>query len=208
MDLLNDEECTTRLKRCCKKLVKKSTEAIHPSCTMEQTTTNTEIRCHSLDAPSRYNAVWQNCLGESFIRRDKSWENSKFDTLDSQIESRRCSTAARSTTWFCSTNILQRLNKTFEPFLNKWDSEKDKRLREVKNMTVQSTLAQDGGSLKSCGETCRQLRPRQNWGRTIGRWAGRIPSILHGLTIREIFSQSEDRFRLHGEKLPDNRREV
>ena len=30
MDPLNDKECTTRLKKCCKKLVKRNTEDIHP----------------------------------------------------------------------------------------------------------------------------------------------------------------------------------
>ena len=53
---------------------------------------------------------------------------------------------------------------------------------------MQSTLAQAGGSFKSRGETCRQLRPRQQIGiETIGRRAIWIPSILHGLTIRDFF---------------------
>ena len=93
----------------------------------------------------------------------------------------------------CTTNTWQRLNKTVEPFLavNKQDSEKDERLRELNNMTMQSTLAQAGGSVKSRGESCRQLRPRQQIGiETSGRRAVGIPSILHGLTTREIFSQS------------------
>ena len=46
-------------------------------------------------------------------------------------------------------------------------------------MTMQSTLAQAGGSIKSRGETCRQLRLRQQIGiETIGRRAVGIPSIL------------------------------
>ena len=45
--------CTTRPKRCCKKLVKESTEAIHPYLHDGTTTTSTEIRCHSLSGPSR-----------------------------------------------------------------------------------------------------------------------------------------------------------
>ena len=108
-----------------------------------------------------YNAIWQNCLGKSFIRRDKSWDNSKFDTLG---------------------------------------------LRELKSMTMQSILAQTGGSVKSRGETCRPLRPRQQIGiETIGRRAIGIPSFLHGLKICEKNSQSLDQFRLSGEKPPDNR---
>ena len=50
------------------------------------------------------NAIWQDCLGESFIRRDKkSWENSKFDTLASHTESKRSSATIASTTWHCSS---------------------------------------------------------------------------------------------------------
>ena len=93
----------------------------------------------------------------------------------------------------CTTNTWQRLNKTVEPFLavNKQDSEKDERLRELNNMTMQSTLAQAGGSVKSRGESCRQLRPHQQIGiETSGRRAVGIPSIIQGLTTREIFSQS------------------
>ena len=51
MDLLNDKECTTRLKRCCKKLAKKSTEAIHPCLHDGTTTTSTESLCQILDGP-------------------------------------------------------------------------------------------------------------------------------------------------------------
>ena len=65
--------------------------------------------------------------------------------------------------------------------------------------TMQSTLAQAESSMKSRGETCRQLRLRQQIGiETIGRRAVGIPSILHGLTIREIF--------LRVRTSPDNRR--
>ena len=63
---------------------------------------------------------------------------------------------------------------------SKYDSEKDERLRELKNMTAQSILEQAGGSTTSRRESCR-LRPRQQTGTvTIGR---REVGILHGLTI-------------------------
>ena len=63
--------------------------------------------------------------------------------------------------------------------------------------------------MMSRGETFRQLRPRQQLGiETIGRRAVLIPSILHGLTVREHFSQSLDQFRLPEEELPDNWRRV
>ena len=70
------------------------------------------------------------------------------------------------------------------------------RLREFKNTTSRLTLKQAGGSAKSRGETCR-LRPRQQIGTvTIGRREVGIPSILHGLTIRENVSSILDQFRL------------
>ena len=72
MDLLNDKECTTSLKRCCKKLVKNSTEAIHPCLHDGTTTTNTEIRCHSLDGPSRKKCYLTELPCRIFLRRDKS----------------------------------------------------------------------------------------------------------------------------------------
>ena len=148
-------------------------------------------------------ATWQNCLGESFIRRNKIRENSKFDALDSHAEWRMSSATTTSTTWLWSSEktvqeIARRTpgkdsHKTVEPFLavNKQDSEKDERLRELNNMTMQSTLAQAGGSVKSRGESCRQLVvSRQQIGiETSGRRAVGIPSILHGLTTREFFSQ-------------------
>ena len=46
MDLLNDNECITRLKKCCKKLVKKNMEDTHPFLRDGITTTNTESLCH------------------------------------------------------------------------------------------------------------------------------------------------------------------
>ena len=53
---------------------------------------------------------------------------------------------------------------------------------------MQSTLAQAAGSIDSRRESCRQLRPRQKIGiEVVGRRAVEIPSILHGLTIREHF---------------------
>ena len=62
--------------------------------------------------------------------------------------------------------------------------------KHLQNSNMQSTLAQAGGSRKSRGETCRQLRPRQQIGiETIGRRAVGIPSILHSLTIRDFFSK-------------------
>ena len=53
-----------------------------------------------------HNASWQNCLGETFIRCNKSWENSKFET-----QQRRSSATTKSTsTW-------QGPNKNTEIFL-------------------------------------------------------------------------------------------
>ena len=49
MDLLNDNECSTRLKNCCIKLVKKSMENTHPFLRDGITTANTESLCQKLD---------------------------------------------------------------------------------------------------------------------------------------------------------------
>ena len=49
MDLLNDNECTTRLKHCCKKLVNKSIEDIHPYSRDGIMTAKTESLCQILD---------------------------------------------------------------------------------------------------------------------------------------------------------------
>ena len=53
MDLPNDNECITRLKICCTKLVKRNMEDIHPFLRGGTTNTVTEIRWHALDGLSR-----------------------------------------------------------------------------------------------------------------------------------------------------------
>ena len=64
-----------------------------------------------------------------------------------------------------------------------------KRLRELKNVAMQSTLEQAGGSMNQRGESrLRRHRPRPRIGKaTIGRQEVGIPGILHGLIIRENF---------------------
>ena len=47
MDLLSGNECTARLRKCCKKLVNPSMEDINPYLKDGAKTTNTEILCHS-----------------------------------------------------------------------------------------------------------------------------------------------------------------
>ena len=93
MDLLNDKECIARLKKCCTKRVNRNMENTHPFLRDGSATTSTESRCQTLAGLELdiHHAIWQNCLGKSFIRRDKSWENSKLRTLDSKIESGWCS---------------------------------------------------------------------------------------------------------------------
>ena len=59
--------------------------------------------------------TWENGFRGSFTRRNKSWQNSKVETLDPQIESRRCSTTIKSTTWFCSSG--KRMQEIFHEFL-------------------------------------------------------------------------------------------
>ena len=52
----------------------------------------------------RRNAMWQNCLGEAHLRRDKRWEMSKFEALDSHARRRRISATTQSTTRLCWSN--------------------------------------------------------------------------------------------------------
>ena len=145
----------------------------------------TEIRCHSLGGPSRIQCF----VTELPWRITHTTSRQKLREFEIRhIGFSHGINNAKD----CTTNAWQRLSKTIEPFLavNKQDSEKDKRLRELKNMTMQSTLAQAGGSIKSQEET-RQLRPRRQMViDTIAKRAVGIPSVLHGVTIREKKSQS------------------
>ena len=82
--------------------------------------------------------------------------------------------------YHCTTSTWQGLSKTTTA------------KRTSKNSTTRLTLKQDGGSSKSRGETCRQLRhPRQTGIKPIGRRAIGILSILQGLTICEKKKISE-----------------
>ena len=142
------------------------------------------------------NAVRQNCLGTTFLRRNKTWYNSKYKTLGTQVESRRCSTTTKSTTWFCSSktrmqtnctrNVWKRLNKKIDQFLviNNHDNEEGKHSKELTSSTIESIL---GGSIvQSHRETCR-IRLRQHIGTvTIGRRKVGILGNLRGLTIRDF----------------------
>ena len=62
----------------------------------------------------------------------------------------------------CTTSTWQGPSKTTEPSLavNKYVKEKNNSSKESKNSTTRLTLKQAGGSTKSRGETCRQLRHR------------------------------------------------
>ena len=113
MDLLNDKECTTRLERCCKKLVKKSTEAIHPY--LHDGTTAT----HWVDREG-YNATWQNCHGEYVATKaERIWLCSS---------EKRLQEIARRTHGKDSTRLLNHSSQS-----TRKDSEKDKSLRELKS---------------------------------------------------------------------------
>ena len=112
MVLLNDNECITRLKKCCIKLVKKSMENTHPFLRDGITTTKVE-------------SLWQKLHGQRSIF--KSWENSKFRALDSKIKSGWCSATIKSTTRLLlkrkengrdyTTNFWQGPNRKKEPFI-------------------------------------------------------------------------------------------
>ena len=132
MDLLNDKECTTRLERCCKKLVKKSTEAIHPYLHDGTTTT------HWVDREG-YNAIWQNCHGEYVVTKaERVWLCSS---------EKRLQEIARRTHGKDSTRLLNHSSQS-----TKKDSEKDKSLRELKSdlPTASSTSTNwDGNNYKT-----------------------------------------------------------
>ena len=131
-------------------------------------------------------------------------ENSKLEALDSHVKCRRTSATTKSTTRLCSST-WQRLNKTTEPSLavNKFDKEKNNSSKESKNSTARLTLKHDGGSTKSRGETCRQLR--QSGIKPAGRLAFGILSILQGLTICVFFSEL-GRVSVAWRRPPANRR--
>ena len=84
-DILNDKECSAELKRCCKKLVKKSTEVIHRHL-HDGTTPRVQIFVvtHWVDTEQD---LRQSCF------------TLKFDTLDPHNESRRSSATITSTAW-------------------------------------------------------------------------------------------------------------
>ena len=53
------------------------------TCTMlRERTVQNFVVSHRVER-KRHNAIWENCLRETFPRRYKSWENSKFEELDS-----------------------------------------------------------------------------------------------------------------------------
>ena len=86
----------------------------------------------------------------------------------------------------CTTSTGQGLSKTTEPSLafNKCDKEKKRSSKESKNSTTRLTLKQAGGSTKSRGETCQQVRHRrQKWDRT--QWKTSSRNSQH-------FSKSDD----------------
>ena len=71
MDFLNGNECTARLRTCCKKLDNPSMEDIIPYLRDGTKTTNTEVLCHS-SGGSGSKLLKQYCLGGPFIRRQKT----------------------------------------------------------------------------------------------------------------------------------------
>ena len=157
-------------------------------------------------------------LEDPFIRRNKTWKNSKYKTLGTQVEPRRCSTTTKSTTWFysnktrmkkeCTTNMWKSVNKNIDQFLviNNHDNEEDKHSKESTSTTIESILEPAGGSIiQNHRETCR-IRPRQQIGTvTIGRREVGSLGILRGLTIRDFFLRSGP-ISVAGRK--NNRREV
>ena len=97
-DLLNDEECITKRNRCWKGPSKKARTPPNDICTMvRQRIVHNFVVSHRVER-KRHNVMRKNCFGETFLRRNKSRENSKVETLDSHAKQRRASATSQSTT--------------------------------------------------------------------------------------------------------------
>ena len=131
----------------------------------------------------RHNAVWQNCLGETFLRRNKSWEKSKFEALDSHAKQRSTQATTQSTTWPCSCA------KRIQTIARRAPGKDSARPQNWWNLPTASS-------------------PSSNWDENpLEDEQLEFPAFFKVWRF-VIFSQSWDRFRLTGEKLPDNRRGV
>ena len=99
MDLLSDNGCFTRQKKCRKKAHQEK-HGSHSSILARWHTDSEYRKFLSLIGWTEEHIMLYDriALGKSFVRRNKSWENSKFRTLDSRIESGWCSTTVKSTT--------------------------------------------------------------------------------------------------------------
>ena len=113
----------------------------------------------------RHNAVGQNCLGEAYLRRNKSRDNSKFEALDSHAKRRRSTAITQSTTRLCSSE------KRMQTIA--------RRARGKDSARLQNHPSQSTSSTKKRTTVRRNRRIR-----AIG-----ILSILQGLTIFDFFSE-------------------
>ena len=124
------------------KLIKRNMENTHPFLQDGSATTSTESRCRTLEGLSRTSCYFDRIASEkSFVRRIKSWENSKLKTLDSKIESGWCSATVYSTTPLCSSEKrMQEFTRRTYGKDPAGDSEEDKRSKELKDTTVRSIV--------------------------------------------------------------------
>ena len=149
------QSCVTKLKRCCKKLVKKSTEAIHRHLHDGTTTTSSDFRCHSLGGSSsiwdRVASLWNSTLWTLTLNQEGSQQplHQRPDFAQAKRECKRLDD--------------EHLAKTQEeyrtiPRNQQIRQRKRQHLKATRNMTTWLTLKQIGGSTNVRGETCRQLR--------------------------------------------------
>ena len=199
MDLLNDNECTRSV---AKSSSTKAWRIFIRAREVAMMTTCTEILCHSSGGPRSTKMLHDRIawVNHSYVAtRAERIQNSKHLIL-------KLSQDGAQPPWNQRPDFA-RAKREFKRLHDEHMANTQQKYRTVprkqqvrqrkvqasvwiEEKTAQSTLEQAGGPLKSRGETCRQLRPRQQIGiETIGRRAVGIPSIHHGLTIGDFFSE-------------------
>ena len=211
---LNGNECTSRIRKCCKKLVNSSMKDINPYLRDSTKTTHKEVLCHSrVDRGADY-WTWQDCLGGPFFRRNKTWKDFKIQNIG---YSRWIKTLLNNhkindlillkqneNAKECTTNMWKRLNKNIDKFLvnNNHDDDEDTHSKESTSTTIESILEPAGGSTRKpvAFVLVNKLGPWQLDDEKL--------KFLAFFAVWQfvIFLWVQDQFRLPANKLPDNRR--
>ena len=104
-DLLKDKGCITRRERCLKNCpTGKARTPSNDTLTMFRRRRIQKVIVSHRVERTPHNVVRQNRRGEGHLHRYRSWENSKFEALESHDKCRRRNTAiTQSTTRLCSS---------------------------------------------------------------------------------------------------------